>query len=276
MRHSGTPAAGVPVSLSSHEILSLFDLASGEDQETDGEGRFLFESVREGTYQLRAGRRFGPDSGDGGRYGATVLGGVHVVGDRSVTGLELRLRDPASLRGVVRDADGRPVSGATIHVRDENGHMVQPIAFVTSDAAGAFTVSGLAEGRVRVLARTETESSPEVGPVEIRSGDAQGASVELRLEPGCTLEVEVLADGEPARARLVVTDAEGRRVSGLLTLAEVSRYATEGFDSRRHVVGPLAPGTYTLEAEAEDGTRARKEIDVRAGMQARGVKLRLR
>ena len=110
----------------------------------------------------------------------------------------------------------------------------------------------------------------------MRVPKAGSASVELVLHPGTKLVVEVIDDdGNPLVARITVTDARGREQQGMIGFAEMASGFSDGFDSSKQTIGPLAPGSYTVTAVSDSGAKTSKPVTL-DGQPERKLKLRLR
>lgn len=236
---------------------------------SDAEGRFAFGDLAAGTYELQAGGlAVGSRS-----HGTALLGGIVLAEGGVRDDLILRLSEPGQVEGRVLGADGRPVDGATVHVRDANGSLLTGFGARPTGADGRFHFDGLGPGEVFVLARSAGASSPDVGPVRVRPGEA--TQVELVLAPGTSLRVVVEdAAGEPVRAALRVLDAQGHDQAGALPQEAWESLLSSGFSSREQRFGPLTPGRYTIVASAADQTLERT-VHLR-GDGERTVTLRLR
>jgi hypothetical protein len=267
------PVSGVSIRLvSSAGMIGVDDLSESHRAISEGDGTFAFENLPPGAYSLHVGSDFDGDSDDL-RYGQAVIDGLEVEPDRALEGLVVRLAAPGKLAGVVRDSAGAPAGGVTIFVRDFAGRAISASGCV-SDAAGRFTYSGIAPGRVTASARSQKLVGPESAAVEIRAGET--SQIELVVGPGTFLVVSLLEDDRPVRARLRVVDESGRRVDDLLGMEDFVTMLSEGFSSRERRIGPLAPGKYTLTATTLDGKDAKKSVMVEAGQDERNVKLRLK
>jgi hypothetical protein len=254
--------------------MGISDLVDeSRNQSTGADGAFRFEHLHPGRYTLAASPSMFGFGTDDERFARAIVDGIEVPRDRAVSGIDIRLRAPGKLAGVVRNSAGDPVAGAAVFVRDAEGRG-SPMTTCVTDGAGRFTHGGLPPGPTTALARTGTLASPESRAVVIRSGET--SQVELVVGEGAFLVVSLLEDGEPVRAHLRVLDEAGRRVDGLFSVQDMESLFTEGVSSRERRVGPLAPGEYTCSATTPDGKTAKKPVTISAGSGERTVKLRLR
>jgi hypothetical protein len=268
-----SPAVGVTLNLVREGAASgptMMNITRGHV--TDSEGRFRFEHLHAGSYTLQVGAALLGGPGAGAPQGSLVLEGLAVEEGVQRDDLEIRLPATTRVSGVVRRADRSPALGATVYARDAAGRLLSDLSTCQSDAAGRFVYAGLPVGKVTLFARTADLASREVG-VEL---DASGASeVELFLEPGGTLLVSLLEGDQPVRGSLTVLDEQGRRVSGVASVASFEGLMIEGLQTKEVRVGPLPPGNYTVIGRATDGKEARKTVTLREPDE-RVVKLRLK
>jgi len=270
----GAPAASLQVSLSGGRGVTMFNMSGGREVQTDRDGRFTFERVRAGEYDLRAGADVaGYFSGSTPHYGVALLPNLTVEEGGALDGLELRLREPGTIVGRVLRADGSPAPRATVWVRDTSGRVLNPRSWCATDASGRFTFPGASEGRHSVLARTDLAATGEVA-VDVHAGAE--SEVELRLQEGTMLVVAVEDEqGKALHAHLRVFDEDQREVSGLGSMQDVERAMTEGFSTREQKIGPLPPGRYRVEGTAQDGGHAAKPVTLN-GQAERKLRLRLK
>ena len=270
----GLPLIGVPVRAASVEgstYASLVGLASASTV-TDENGRYVFELLPPGTYSVQAG---GPGSAisrsvDDTR-GASVAPEVVLTEGAQIDDLDFELSTGLSLRGIVLDAAGDPVRQANVFVRNEDGHSLESLSTLQTDATGAFQVRGLGGGLHSLMARKGTLATPIVTGIEARP---DAPAVELRLGPATDLIVRVDVDGElDPGARVIVEDEAGQPVSALSSLEEEVR-RLNAFRSDEFRFGPLPPGRYRVIARASDGRIEDRRVDLR-GQAERRLRLRL-
>jgi len=271
----GEPAAGARVSLFPAGGASTQYLFGGHvvELQTGADGRYDIEGLRPGTYRLSAGgAQFWAD---GSELGRVTKGDIAVGADQWLKEVDFRLPAPGKIQVVIQDVDGNPVQGASVLVRDAGGSFIEPWSLTATDAGGRADYAGLAPGEYTLSARVGQLAAADSEPVKVPEGGT--AKAELTVELGTVLWVKVLdrAAGEGVRARVTVTDAEGREVSGVFSLEDLQRlYSSAGFSTTEYRVGPLAPGKYEVLAET-DGKRARKRVTLR-GDPERKLTLRVR
>ncbi len=270
----GTPLENVPVALSSESLVSLFGLSGGRGAVTDERGRFSFASLRAGRYSLRAGE-FGrffaseeePD------YSIAVVSGLELDEGAALTGIELSLSKPGTIRGVVRDPEGKPVVDVSVFVRAESGAVLNPMSTCLTDGKGTFRFTSAAPGSYTLSARSANGASRESASIAVSEG--QETEAELVLEPGTLLVVSVEDEkGGSLRAQVSVLDEAGRDVAGLLQSDAQEKLLTEGFSSSEHRVGPLVAGSYRVVATGMDGTSAEAKVTL-AGQPEHRLRLRV-
>ena len=210
---------------------------------TDERGRFRIEGLTRGLHHVSARLR---GYGRGGRSEVPAGGRV-----------DLYLFPGATVTGIVRDADGRPVARAALRLESESrgfGPSGGPV--VSSGPDGRFEVTGINPGTYRAVAR-----HPDFAP-----GWVGGITVDR----GAEADVEVvLARGVPVTGRLVA--GEDKPVPGRIGVEETERHrvpfglddrlsAEAGADGRFTLT--LPPGSYALAVVAPGYTP--KRIDVEA------------
>jgi len=197
----------------------------------DAEGRFSIERVIPGAARLRVEVE-----------GVGVFEKTFEVGDgEHVKDILVEVGEPIGIRGrVVRKEDGQPVERAKIIPLSLNRveHWVDHISFsdeghTYSDAAGDFTLTGIASG-----IETLYVEHPDYGLVEKdgisvpEGGMAEGVVIELE-QPGA-LEGHVLDEGKPVEGAKII-------VSGL------PNRAFERTDQKGHYhFAMLPPGRYRV------------------------------
>lgn len=144
---------------------------------------------------------------------------------------ELRLETPATVTGTVRDAQGKPVTGAVVSVQAVHGRAASTIPFPLPHACsgedGRFTLELLPSGAVPLRV------APPAGSV------LAAASREVVLAAGASLELELVLPSEPTIHGRAL-DADGVALSGV----RIDVHA-EGSGSYEHVNAD-AEGRFTL------------------------------
>ena len=273
----GKPAVGCRVTLTVEGGISYASFLGGHYTEitTDQDGGYDIRYLRPGMYTVAAGGAplggmFGGET-DSGR---ALQGGVELEDGQWRRDLDFRLERPGTLEGIVRDAGGQPVAEAAIFIRDEASRPVERFSFVTTDAGGRFAYPGLSPGRYSASARASGVASGESAQVRVAAGES--ASVELMVDVAATLIVIVTDDSdEQVRARVTVTDPEGREVSGMLSMKDIMESFGAGFSSKEQRFGPLTPGKYRVVARMADGREKQKPVVLKPGAE-RKLKLRLK
>jgi protocatechuate 3,4-dioxygenase beta subunit len=243
----------VPLWLSSESATSaLSRMTGGVEGHSDARGIYRFANLEPGTYTLRAQPL-------GTSLGAVVQGGIALAEGQLRRGVDLVLPEGGTLTGTVRGADGAPVAGATIFVRDASGQPLDPVSTCTSDGEGRFRCSGVPAGRVTASARAGRFASAESAVLSVPAGGA--ASVALTLGRGTLLVVAVTDEtGAAVHARVRVSDAQAREWSDLLGRDGVEQFLKQGLSAGEHRLGPLPPGAYTVRAVDARGLAAEDEV----------------
>ncbi len=232
-------AAGDPVERV--ELQAMPDPNLGEPEpwrtESGTDGSFRFDTLPPGPILLRAWKR---------GYTTTVAQAIAPAVDVLVV-----LDGLVNLRGTVV-ADGTLPPGTRVRLE---GSSVWPAREVKLAADGSFLFSGIPDGIYAVEAVAESPNgqlwaAPPLFDVE------PGARPQLRLGPAVRLPVRVLDPSRQAVARARVTVTPG----GLGLLQRLTEAGPDGVAQ----VGPLAPGRYTVDADA-DGYLPATTVTVEVG-----------
>mgnify|MGYP002629918987 CR=1 FL=1 len=273
----GKPAAGCRVTMHVGDGIAYGSFLGGHYTEmlTDEDGNYSIEFLEAGKYDLSAGgSTMGGLMGDDSTLGRQTRTGVVVAEGEWVRGIDFKLREPCELRGKVSGPDGSPVAGAAVFVRAENGELVDRFSFVTTNASGKFTYTGLAEGRYRVTAQKAGQVSASSEKVRVASGEP--ATAEVQLSTGTMLLVSLVDDsGSELRPKVSVRDENGEEWAGVLSIEQIMAEIGKGFDNKEQRVGPLPKGKYFVVATLEDGRSARKVVNL-DGQEERKARLRLK
>ena len=273
----GDPVGGTRVTLSTDGGVVYGTFLGGQYAETvtDKSGRYEFLYVRPGTYGVAAGGAlWGGVFGNDTKSGRVVRDGLRVREGESLDDVDFRLREPGEIGGVVVDATGQAVGGASIFVYDENGRALERFSMTTTSTDGRFRYVGLNPGRYQVSARTTDACSADAGFVTVGEGGA--AQTRLTLGGGSVLFVRVTdKSGTDVRSSVLVVDEAGRQVNGMLAYSELASGLSEGFSTSEQRVGPLPPGRYRVTATAADGRSTSKTVEL-SGQPTRKLRLRLK
>ena len=132
----GKPVVGTSVEIARDDAVSMMTMfGDGKSAETDEAGRFVFEELQPGTYSIAAGGasgRFVFGSDDAPKHGRAVRGALKLAKDQVIDDADLVLSLPGLVEGVVRDAEGKPVAGATVFARNAEGQLVNRFGSVAS------------------------------------------------------------------------------------------------------------------------------------------------
>ena len=272
---SGEPVARCEVQLRPSDAVEaaglLGSLIQGEGmglrERTGSDGRFEFQRVQAGAYELLVR----PPSGRN-AVGRKLAPGdplALVIHEGAVErGLELLLRPALALRGRVLDADGLALSGANVSARrgDEPG---LGSTGARTDENGGFELESLAPGEYTLSAQAQDHAPGRVEGV-VLAADGPAPEVEIRLERGIAVAVLVLAaDGSPlsgARGRLAPSAAAGAAPADLggafrRLLTGEGTSDSEG----RLELGRHGPGQYELDVWRGLARTRLAPIELRAG-----------
>lgn len=246
---------------------------------TDPKGRFEFERLGEGEYELVVRSQRGRENA--GRYSPSEPRTVSVAFDRVERGLEVRLLPALRVVGRVVDETQQPIENARVAVRVEGGSF-DGIQSARSDATGRFEVAGLAPGTYVANASADGFApSKKDGIVLARGASAQG-DVEIAMQRGVKVVVRVFdAKGQPAAgARAELSSLEGKKEQDPAQVERMfaSLFGGEGAaDAEGRIeLGRFAPGKYKLEAERGLSKAVDPKVELEAGDQEVELRIDLR
>ena len=239
----------------------------------EGDGRFTFRDVGAGIYVVRARA---PGLGEG------SLTGVRVVAGRATDAGTIALAASGRVTGVVVDADGQPIPGATVRVeRDPNSYRSDDPSAQT-DSTGTFEARGVRPGRMDVVASHPAYVSARQGGVEV---DLEKEPPAVRIVLGRGARIEGRArhrDGRPFDGRVaawsasggagpggepVPTQADGSFVVEHVPPGRVSVVLLTRVSSHPSIGGPsgmtILAGATTREIEAREGEAASVDLVTR-------------
>lgn len=163
----------------------------------------------------------GPDEGDldtgsilvrARGYAAHEVPGVAWDDSEKNHGYRVELVRESTIHGIVRDAVGKPVTGAlAFALRLDRARRTRPFALslfdptrapvcVVTDLAGKFRFDQLGPGRYELRVKHATQ--PDSNPKRITLKAQERATVEMRLEPGSTLRGRIV--GAPVGSGWVI------------------------------------------------------------------------
>jgi hypothetical protein len=222
---------------------------------TDEQGRFQFEHVAPGTYEIVCG---GTDAGwrASARIGRTTRSGLVVEPGKSLEGIEIVAQPACRVEGTVIGPDGAPVAGASIVVVDEQGKSLAGWNREVTDGSGHFDFDAIAPGRAAFLAQKGLLTSGFSGWVMVQ--ETEPTKVECALVNGSVVFVDTLdANGARVAADIQVFDARGLDTSESHGGGDAQVEPLPGWR-----FGPLAPGKYTAVVMRRDKPDLRHEFSV--------------
>jgi hypothetical protein len=196
-------------------------------------------------------------------------------------GIEWRIEAPPQLRGLVLDQDGQPVRGQEIWLAQESSWGSRyfeafdrgtVVASDRTDDAGRFVLDGVQPGHWRLgpAPRGSESGLAEAGavapvPIAVRTSNTRRLDLTLHVQRRTYLRGTVLSpDGAPLGNCPVSADSAHR---------SSWQHARSSLDGT-FVLGPLEPGTWTVQAD-RSGPFARAE-PLRAKAGDSGLVLRLK
>lgn len=207
--------------------------------DTDDKGQFSFPAVASGSHEL---------VGKDGEHEPTT-GSPFAVGDKPVTGLELKMKAGGSIAGTVVDKGGNPVPFASVRVSGSGRRMWTVAARqTTSDKRGAFELRGLARAKLQIRAESDTDAS-KIVEVDLEA-HADARDLKLVLDVGGMISGVVVDDqGSPVPEVSVnaFPDLFGGASTESIALAGMSSTTTDGAGA--FTVHGLPDGAYKLWAQ---------------------------
>ena len=270
---------------------------------TDGSGRFKFDGLPAGVYDLRANK---PGIGIA-IYGANSSRetgeNITLADAETREGLKLRFIRTASISGRVAGPDGDPAINAQVMMlrtaRNNGQAMLQNARQAQTDDRGEYQISGVDPGQYYVFALVngQTQSTGQYyggthewkdsTVLSVRDGDRlHGIDFALTSEAPVRIRVQVTGvPAEPAPPHAELSPAgvvhfgpsrtRGGSVQVLISpvLAFPGAFFTQGGDRQgpdyRYESGPLPPGEYQVNSSIQIENKnysAFQVVDVRAGV----------
>jgi hypothetical protein len=160
---------------------------------SDPDGRFAFDGLEPGRYQVSAGDEAG-------------AGASELVEAGAADAVVLRLKPPGSLRCRVVDGDNSPVAGADVRLYPTGGTISGPQRGAT-DATGTAAFTGLAAQRYRVSVTAEGLAPASQ---DATVAGSQAADVTVVLKRGGTLTGRVVGLTREQLGRVTLSTRGGR------------------------------------------------------------------
>ena len=226
---NGEPARGEAVSLSGPGV-------AGRWSEIDNEGRFRYEGLESGTYDLEVMDRRGQTSH---KESVELSGGLS--GDKD---LRIELQTAAIAGKILDSLDKGPVVGVQVSLLQPEGQESQSFMRLeaVTDVKGEFRLPDVPEGDWRVRAILAGYAPGEV-KVSLDAGSPEeDLEIVLQATEGVTLEVVLPSGRSPDTVRTAVLDAAGKVVSS--TTYPVG-------ENGRVRVASVAPGNWELILDAD-------------------------
>ena len=205
--------------------------------------------------------------------GVSPMAGWKVDVQTTTVDKDLVLDDGGTIKGIVVDADGKPVAGANITAQSdpEGDSASSGLLPPRSSEDGGFVINGLRPGRVRVVAsRGWTEEMRKPG-----SNDDAKQGEQVTVAAGQTASVRLVVESQSAAIKGTCVDADGKPITDAFVSAARESDAAGSQHSSvtetrwtwddkptltttdgRFELGELSPGAYTVRAERKGGAEA--------------------
>ncbi len=229
------------------------------------DGTFTLEDVPAGTWTVVVESK---------GYQTARVSSLVVDEDGTKDGVEVRSTPGAVLKGLVTDAKtGRPVANATVTWEAAGaggpggpGAMFGrggPLALdtadeITTDAEGAFTIEGVAAGRVKVTAKNPDYSDGS----EVATVTETGGHVEIKLASGGSAGGVVVSGNQPVSGANVMLAGAGETGFGRI-LGGTQSTTTDA--TGRFTFDHLAPGLYSVSAGLNGQSSNLAEVALQSG-----------
>ena len=217
------------------------------------DGTFAYRGLEDGTYQVRVQR-------DG--YGTELTEPIVIADGVSKEGVTISMGAGCTLVGLVKNAKGTPLEGASIQIRDSRGRSVFSISLQQTNGDGTYT-----QGALRPDTYDVTFEKDGYAPATQRVTVATGTPTKLdfTLVEGGRLEVTVKDDlGMFVKDAVVsLTDAAGRPVQRGTTLTNLFSTDRARTNANGQVLIPgMAAGVYKVAVTAPGRTTATVPVQV--------------
>jgi len=245
---------------------------SSEDS-TDSDGRFSFERVSPGEYELivRPGWR-----DEAKNLAASDPLVIEVIDGRIERGVKIELPPALSIKGMVVDSTGAAIEGASIAGARNGTRDPRPVR-TKSREDGSFELGPVSVGTYTLSCTAKDFSAPV--PVEVEV-DESGGETRIVMDAGVEVRLLVLGtSGEPVRgARGQLTPLEGGAgvvtdVGGAFGGLFSGRGSTG--DDGRAVLGRYRPGRYKLEVYRGFQRVNIPEVDLEEGAEIKDLTVSL-
>lgn len=243
-------------------------------QVTTRDGAFVLAEVEPGKYDVRMR---GPD------FAERVLRDVQVSAGKDTDLGTITVVRGRRVTGLVVDGEQRPVAGAKVRLaaflvfeagntRDlTNGFDdMQGVATATSDATGAFTLTGVSSLKQSQLAAETAQGRSEVATVPPGEGDPPPFT--LRLRSFGSIAGAVTVNGKPAgRVSFNVQSKDAKASAAIFaTSNEDGSYVLERIPEGTYTVSAQRAGAMSMRAVTADvkvvaGRRSKLDFDIEEG-----------
>jgi hypothetical protein len=264
---------------------------------TDGSGKFRFEGLPAGKFELRAVKT-GVGTAVYGGNGARELGEFVALGDGEAReGLTLRFIHSGSISGRVLDADGDPVLGAQVGLmrpgRNMGERTLLNFRYASTNDRGEYKFSSIDPGQYYPVANLFPRVSPgspqypirhyyagartskDANPINVQPGESL-SGIDFQVGAVALVKVRGQISGFPQQPPEPTGDGPHTRRNGIgVMIAQVEQGAMGWFGAGaappeyQFSFGDVPEGRYRIEADERIDDKeysASQDVDVRQGM----------
>jgi protocatechuate 3,4-dioxygenase beta subunit len=202
-------------------------------------------------------------------YEERAIGGLSLVAGATRSGVTVVLRRGLSVRGVVKDEEGRPLAGAEVSLSSSRtfraGRGGVQMEFIgaggqqrrETGADGRFEFRGLKAGDYTVAARRAGFARASVDPLKVSEGQAS-EPIELTLRPGTTISGFVRDKGGAGASGWSVSAREAGQAPSPFGSGALRSEEPTGPDGAFLLEGAVPGETYDLQAMGQSSVGPRK------------------
>jgi protocatechuate 3,4-dioxygenase beta subunit len=244
---------------------------------SDERGRYRFERLRTAEYELVV--RGPRDNERRGKYAPSAPRRIQADERRTERNVDLRLPAALSLKGLVKDAQGAPVKGASVVATPEGG-AASLSERAQSGEDGSYELRGLAPGNYSISASAKEFADFEKKGVELKRLPGRDNELEIVLQKGVRVRVRIVdASGRPVAGAYAQLVPKGGRAAGGAGAQRILNSFFQGdgnsADDGLLELGRYTPGEYRLEVQRGFAKAAKDPVKIEAGREEQELQVEL-